>query len=145
MAKLKTISLHPQPCFASTKKYMHKSNTVAARVSQDMEAENLVEIGTRGTIGSLIRQEIEYFSRLESSSRSSSQRSQSDLKDMDRSSGQCRATFGSEITQKKKKREGSRFIPRMCSMIEVSENNMKSGISGFNYKNLNSDMKKLQV
>ncbi|XP_038691164.1 uncharacterized protein LOC119989606 [Tripterygium wilfordii] len=143
MTKPKTIYLHPQPPFTSTKQDVYKSNTLATRVSHDMTAENPVEIGT---IGSLMMQEIEYFSRLESHSRNSVQRSQSDVGDMDSSSKQSRTTFGSVMTaQKKKKRESSWFIPTMCSMVEVSDNNRKTGISGFNYKNLNSDMKKLKV
>ncbi|KAJ6776469.1 hypothetical protein OIU74_000608, partial [Salix koriyanagi] len=53
---------------------MHKSSTIATRVSQDMAAQNPVQIGTRGTVGSLIMQEIKYFSQLELGCRESSKK-----------------------------------------------------------------------
>ncbi|MBA0580297.1 hypothetical protein Gorai_022523 [Gossypium raimondii] len=89
-----------------------------------------VEIGTRGTVGSLVMQEIEYFSQLELRSKDSSKKPHSNV--------------GPVVpTQKKKKRGSSKLIPSICSMVEISDNR-SLGISGLSYRNLKSDVNKLQ-
>lgn len=127
------------------KQDMHKSSTIATEVPEDMAAHTPVEIGTRGTIGSLIMQEIKYFSQLELSSRESSQKPHSHT-GMASTSSQSKATFGSVITApKKKKKGGNRLLPSICSMVEVSNNNQPIGISAFSYRSLKSDVRKLQA
>ncbi|XP_039064317.1 uncharacterized protein LOC120209344 [Hibiscus syriacus] len=81
-----------------------------------------VEIGTRGTVGSLIMQEIEYFSQLELGCKDGPKKPRSNV-------GPVAAT------RKKKKRGSSRLIPSMCSMVEISDNR-PVGVSGFGYRNL---------
>ena len=57
-----------------------------------------VEIGTRGTVASLIMQEIEYFSRIESNSQDRSQRKKSQITDGGSSvSTNSRATIASTV------------------------------------------------
>ncbi|CBI23957.3 unnamed protein product, partial [Vitis vinifera] len=75
-----------------------------------MAAQKPVEIGTRGTVGSLIMQEIEYFSRLEIGRKDCSQKPQ-------------------------------------CKIADAisSDSNQPNGISGFTYRNLKADVKKLQL
>lgn len=102
-----------------------------------------VEVGTRGTVGSLIMKEIEYFSQLELSHQGSSQKPQFPITDKASSSSHSRPTFGSVTATQKKKNKGSRLLPGICSMVEVSDNNRPIGLSGFSYRNLKSDLKKL--
>ncbi|XVE80349.1 hypothetical protein DITRI_Ditri14bG0132600 [Diplodiscus trichospermus] len=106
-----------------------------------------VEIGTRGTVGSLIMQEIEYFSRLELSCGDSSKKPPSNVSDVAASSSHSRTIVRPVVaTQKKKKKRGgsgSKLLPSICSTVEISENR-PVGVSGFSYRNLKSDVKKLQ-
>lgn len=126
---------------------MYKSSDFATEVAENIAApaHTPVEIGTRGTIGSLIMKEIEYFSQLELRCQDGSQRPQTHATEMASSSSNCRPTATSVITtQKKKKRRGNR-LPRICSMVEVLDKSQPIGISGFSYRNLKSDVKKLQA
>lgn len=115
---------------------------------------NPVQIGTRGTVGSLVMKEIKYFNQLELSSRGdfSEEKPRSDVTDMAASSSTSHAsnpTNGSVLAtqKKKKKRGGNKLLPSMCSVVEVSDNNSSRpvGISGFGYRNLKTDVKKLQA
>ncbi|KAK8369012.1 hypothetical protein V6Z12_A01G082800 [Gossypium hirsutum] len=63
-----TIPSHLQPSFINPiKQSMQRSRTSTKSVPVEMAtaiANPPVEIGTRGTVGSLVMQEIEYFSQL---------------------------------------------------------------------------------
>lgn len=110
-----------------------------------MAANTPVEVGTKGTVGSLVLQEIEYFSRLELTCQDSSQKPQSQIIDTTSTSSHLRPHFRPEAAQKKKnKKGGSRLVPSMCSMVDVADSKRPIGIQGFNYKNLKTDAKKLQ-
>ncbi|KAB2615688.1 hypothetical protein D8674_022276 [Pyrus ussuriensis x Pyrus communis] len=122
---------------------MYKSGTVVTRDTAKMAAYAPVEIGTKGTVGSLIMREIEHFRQLELSSRCSSRKAQPQLKDMVSSTSHLRPTFESVIKTQKKKKRGSKLLPIVCSMVEVSENNRPTSISTYSYRNLRSDGKKL--
>ncbi|KDP39091.1 hypothetical protein JCGZ_00848 [Jatropha curcas] len=125
---------------------MYKSITLATKVPEDMATHPPVEIGTKGTVGSLIMQEIRYFSQLDSSCQESSHKHQSHATGTASTSSQIKSTLGSATTTPKKKKKGSsRLLPSMCSMVEVSEHNRSVGASGFSYRNLKSDVKKLQA
>lgn len=141
-----TTFLQPQPSpstFSSsstTENNTHKSISLTSTTPEKMAAKSPVEIGTRGTVGSLIMQEIEYFSRLE----------------LGCSNGSCKhlqamastsSYSGSKVMAPKKKTKGGRkFIPSMCSMVEVAEiKNQPILTSGFGYKNLKVDHKRLQI
>lgn len=119
---------------------MQESSTGTSLIADKMAAKTPVEIGTRGTVGALILQEIEFFSRLkldseDSSHKPSCQRSYSKPK------------LASIITTpKRKKRGSSRLVPSMCSMVEVAETiNQAKVISRFSYKNLKADVQQLQI
>lgn len=144
----KPTSLHPQPqapFFTPTKQNMDKSSTIARKTPEEIAAHSPVEIGTKGTVGSLVMKEIEYFSQLELSCQGSSQKPQFHNTDMASSSAHSRPTFESVIASQKKKKRGSRLLPNICSMVEVADNNRPTGTSGFSYRNLKSDLKKLQA
>ncbi|KAK3188339.1 hypothetical protein Dsin_027900 [Dipteronia sinensis] len=125
------------------------------RISENMSAP--VAIGTRGTVGSLVRREIEYFSRFETSFRKAAQsQGQQMIVDMgssSRSTGHSRHGFWFMIMcWKRKKRRGgsssssSGFLPSICSASEVSaDKDRLNGIPGFNYRILKSDVNKLHI
>ncbi|KAE8654239.1 Ankyrin repeat family protein [Hibiscus syriacus] len=121
-------SSHSQSSFINPiKQSTKRSKTCTASVPVEMAAASVnppVEIGTSGTVGSLIMQEIEYFSQLELGCKDGNK---------------PRSNIG-PVAATKKKRGSSRLIPSMCSMVEISDNR-----SGFGYRNLKSDVKKLQV
>ena len=90
-----------------------------------MATKSPVQIGTKGTVGSLIMQEIKFYSQSEAS---------------------CSRDFVREtntklvvIPRKKKKRGGSKFLSNMCSMVEVSDCRRLNSAVGLNYKNLKTD------
>ena len=70
---------------------MHRSKTSAKNVPDiEMAAHPPVEIGTRGTVGSLVMQEIEYCSRLELSCRDSSKKPHLNVRGVASSTNQSR-------------------------------------------------------
>ncbi|OVA11503.1 hypothetical protein BVC80_9009g35 [Macleaya cordata] len=111
-----------------------------------MAATTPVEIGTRGTVGSLVLQEIEYFSKLELGCRENSQEPQPQNTTTASTGGGSKPKFGfvSMTLKRKKKRESSGFIPSICSVVEVVETNRLNRIHGVSYRNLRTDSKKLQ-
>lgn len=142
----KTTSLHPQASSSTpNKEKMHKPSTIATNDADKMAAYSPAEIGTRGTVASLVMKEIEYFSQFELSSQKNSKKTRSHVADTTCSSCHSRTPFGSELATQKKKKRGSKNLPSMCSTIEVSDNNRPTGISSFSYRNLKSDVKKLQA
>lgn len=130
---------------APIKEGMHKSTTLDTSETKEKAVIPPVEIGTRGTVASLIMQEIEYFSRIESNS----QRNKSQITNVGSSvSTNSRSTIVTTVESTKKKRgSSSKLLPNMCSMVDVSENNRSNRTSVFSYKNLKSesDTKNFQV
>ncbi|CAI0437146.1 unnamed protein product [Linum tenue] len=114
---------------------------------EDKAAKDPVEIGTKGTISSLILQEIRYLSQLQSSSRGSSEKGQSSgAGTAAAGTSPSRSSSGSVVqTRKRKKKAGSRLLPSICSMVDVSDKNRPVGALGFNCKNLETDTKKSQA
>ncbi|KAB2086309.1 hypothetical protein E1A91_A04G022900v1 [Gossypium mustelinum] len=114
---------------------MQRSKSSGQNVAVDMAAHHPIEIGTKGTVGSLVMQEIEYFNmlELELSSRESSKKPHG------------RPIVGPVVAaEKKKKRGASKLVASICSMVEVSENR-PVGVSGSGFRNLKSDSKKLEI
>lgn len=137
---------------APTKERMHNKSTttLVTTDTKDMAGCPPVEIGTRGTVASLIMQEMEYFSRIESNSQDRSQRHKSQITDVGSSvsTNSRSSTMVSTVDQStKKKRGSSKLLPSMCSMVDVSDNGRPNGTSGsaFSYRNLRSDTKNFQV
>ncbi|PIN15844.1 hypothetical protein CDL12_11510 [Handroanthus impetiginosus] len=117
--------------FVSAEKRVAKSNPVA--------------IGTRGTVGSLVMQEIEYFSRLDLDGCSSSNKSQHQLSDLASTGKFSRSKLEPLIVVPGKKKPGNkRLIPSMCSMVKVAESNQPKACSRYTYLNLKADLERLQ-
>ncbi|KAL3035820.1 hypothetical protein AAZX31_02G272300 [Glycine max] len=138
--KSKDFAFSPTP----TNKSMLKSTTLDSNDTKDKAEFPPVEIGTRGTVASLIMQEIQYFSRIDSNS----QRNKSPTTEVSSSiSTSSRTTIVSTVVEEstKKKRGSSKLLPSMCSMVDVSDNGRPNGSSAFSYRNLKSDMKKFQI
>lgn len=120
-------------------------------VTNTMAAPAPIAIGTRGTVGSLVRKEIEYFTNLELDrpcGNSSSRKPQGQIVDMTSSS----CTHSSKpsfwfliMTWKRKKRSSRRFLSSICSATKVAETNRLNGIPGFNYRILKDDMNNLRI
>lgn len=85
-----------------------------------MNTSDLVVVGTRGSIGSLLRKEIEYFRTLELECKWAfieSQKINNHMK-MDSSGCSCWPIFGSSTMKWKKKRRMSQCLSAMCCFIE---------------------------
>lgn len=101
-----------------------------------MAAEVPIKIGTKGTVGSLMMKEIEYFNRLEVLSQSQKHRLQVP---------EVVATSSGGRPKPKRKKRSSRFVPSICSAIDVADHNGPKLVSGFGYRSLKADVRRLQV
>ncbi|KAL5730855.1 hypothetical protein ACHQM5_003642 [Ranunculus cassubicifolius] len=103
-----------------------------------------VEIGTRGTVASLLLREIEHFSKLELGGNEKGMKksqSQSQVSDIapGGDGGRSKFWFGNVTPKKRKKIRRSGFLPRVCSNMDVVETK-----SRLNYRNLKADVRKLK-
>ncbi|KAF6175783.1 hypothetical protein GIB67_035910 [Kingdonia uniflora] len=89
------------------------------------------KIGTKGTVGSLVLQEMEYFSKLELNhhekrSQKPQVQTSTDCSSINGGSG---SKLGSVVVpsrrKRKKKKGGSGFLPSMCSAVEVADTRNK--------------------
>ncbi|KAK4364214.1 hypothetical protein RND71_015572 [Anisodus tanguticus] len=98
-----------------------------------MNTSDLVEVGTKGSIGSLLKKEIEYFRGLELECNWAFIEShKSNYMEMDSSGCRCWPSFGSCTTKwKKKRRNSGGYLLAMCSTVEVSESHTKNEIVRF--------------
>ncbi|BAT87445.1 uncharacterized protein LOC124832729 isoform X1 [Vigna umbellata] len=108
-----------------------------------------VAIGTRGTIGSLVRKEIEYFTMFELDRRGCSKKPQQQFVDMvsGRSYSISRPSFWELLTtwKRRKRRGSSGFLPKICSAAEVAEGNQLNQIPGYSYRILRNDINSFQL
>ncbi|KAK8629471.1 hypothetical protein V6N13_078312 [Hibiscus sabdariffa] len=121
-----------------------------------------IAIGTRGTVGSLLKKEIEYFTKFELEAKGGGSGGQSWKSqvhvEMDCRNGHSRPGFWFLITgwKRKKRRAGKNnnnnnnnnnggFLPSMCSVIEVADMNRFNRIPGFNYRILKNDVHNFHV
>ncbi|CAN4117794.1 unnamed protein product [Withania somnifera] len=96
----------------------YKTNGLGFTVAEKIDENNpLVEIGSRGTVGSLVLQEIEYFTH-----------KPRQVLDVASNSSYSRPRLESLL-----------MMPSMCSMVDVAECNPPAAISRFTYKNLKTD------
>ncbi|KAF5814980.1 hypothetical protein HanRHA438_Chr03g0129181 [Helianthus annuus] len=109
------------------------TNIIPFAPSKLMAAEAPIKIGTKGTVGSLMMKEIEYFNRLEAAATSNV--------------GQPKPKIDHHsvnIAPKRKKRS-NKFVPSICSAIDVADHNGRKMVSGFGYRTLKADVGRLQV
>ena len=117
-----------------------------------------IAIGTRGTVGSLVRKEIEYFTKLELDRHGSSRKpGGTHILDMSSSTSSSSGNnsnhswpsfrFSTIMNWKRKKQRSMsrRFIPSICSASEVEERNQLNGIPGFSYRILRDDIKSFEL
>lgn len=125
----------------------YKASTISTKFPEKMATTAPVAIGTRGTVGSLVRKEIEYFTKVELDRCGSSRKPQGQVVDMATTSGHSRPSFWSlTLSWKRKKRRGSSgFLPSICSVVEVADSNQLNEIPGFSYRILKSDVKNMHV
>ena len=89
-----------------------------------------VAIGTRGTIGSLVRKEIEYFTKIELDRLGNSQKPQPQPNFVNMVSSKSKSSFWI-LLKRKKQRGPNEFLPKTCS---VTENNDFNRVPGYNYR-----------
>ncbi|XP_055805229.1 uncharacterized protein LOC129874032 [Solanum dulcamara] len=127
---------------------LYRARSITSRFSDKMSTSVPVEVGTRGTIGSLLKKEIEYFKKVEldCSKGSCNNKSQKNSVEIDSGGGNSWPSFGFlTMKWKKKKRRGTGGgLPAMCSMVEVSESCKMNDIPGFSYRNLKVDSKRFE-
>jgi hypothetical protein len=102
-----------------------------------------IAIGTRGTIGSLVRKEIEYFTKFELDRRGISQKSQKQHHFVDMEKAKKHSFWFLPTTWKRMKQRSTtnKFIRKICSIIELDhESNQFNKIPGYSYKILNNDI-----
>ncbi|KAA8520041.1 hypothetical protein F0562_014285 [Nyssa sinensis] len=134
------MSLQPYP------EMLYKSTTSTTKFPEKMGATAPVEVGTRGTVGSLVMKEIEYFSKLELERGESARKPQGHVVNLASGSGNSWPSFGFLVmTWRRKKRRSSGFRPSICSVVEVADSHQLNGIPGFSYRNLKADVKKFEV
>lgn len=105
------------------------------------------EVGARGTIGSLVSQEIEYFRRLNPDHQeSSSERLKTEVAS---ASGDSKQKPGSSREAQRRRRRKKKllvsggFLPSMCSAVDVIDTKGKEKAGTIGYKNLRTDGKKV--
>ncbi|KAF5474765.1 hypothetical protein F2P56_006632 [Juglans regia] len=121
----------------------YKAPTTTTQFPEKMAAIAPVAIGTRGTVGSLVRKEIEYFRNLEIDRYGSSRKPQRQIVDVASTNGHSRPSFWFLIMtwrRKKRIRGTNAILPRMCSVVEVAESNRLNRIPGYNYTILKNDL-----
>lgn len=131
----------------------YKSSGTAATktkfLNRIMGAPAPVAIGTRGTIGSLVMKEIEYFTKFELDKRGNSHKPQPHFVDMVSSRGysMSRPSFWVLLMtgKRRKRRSTNGFLPKICSVAEVAESNQLNRIPGYSYRILKSDIHNFEL
>ncbi|KAG5246763.1 Kinase superfamily protein [Salix suchowensis] len=101
-----------------------------------MAATTPVAIGTRGTVGSLVRKEIDYFTKFEIDRCASSRKPQGQVVDI--------AADSFQVSVQLWNGSSSRFFPNICLAVEVADSNRLSRIPGFSCRILKDDLKDMQ-
>lgn len=133
---------------------LYKASTSAnILIKEQMGTTAPIAIGTRGTVGSLVRREIEYFRRLELDCGDISKKLESKKyvgigKTTSFPTSRVKtASLGSLLSMswRRKRRSNNSssssnnysFFPSMCSAVDVSESKR---FGGFSYRNLKTDI-----
>ncbi|KAG7026623.1 hypothetical protein SDJN02_10625, partial [Cucurbita argyrosperma subsp. argyrosperma] len=117
---------------------MYEGISRSSSFSEEMGAVAPLAIGTRGTMGSLVMKEIEYFTKLELERHGGSQRLSGDASR--RSDSKTSFWLLSLSWKWKKRRTNNGILPNICSAVELSKSNRFNGIPGFGYRILKDDV-----
>lgn len=98
---------------------------IEVQIAHIMAAKAPVEIGTKGTIGSLLMQEITHYSESNVFCREIAQRP--------------KPLRSETVSQKTKKIARSKFLSVMCSIVEVTNGKILNRTAGFDYRDLKTD------
>ncbi|KAK9155760.1 hypothetical protein Sjap_003240 [Stephania japonica] len=112
-----------------------KASTTASQFTEKLATSAPLQIGTKGTVGSLLLQEIEYFSRLETDRRKDPNKHEGQIVDLSSKKGR---------PERSKWRKKKKFLPSMCKMAEVAETTRPIVVSKFSYRHLKTDAKAMQ-
>ncbi|XP_062088730.1 uncharacterized protein LOC133795291 [Humulus lupulus] len=136
----------------------YKAKISTTKFSEKMASTAPIAIGTRGTVGSLVRKEIEYFTKLELDRHGNSGKPRGpQILDMASSTTSRRGNNGNNswpsfrflmiMTWKRRKQRSTSwsFIPSLCSASEVDERNRLNGAPGFNYRILRDDLRSFEL
>ncbi|PON38400.1 hypothetical protein PanWU01x14_312800 [Parasponia andersonii] len=139
----------------------YKARSSTTKFPEKMASTTPIAIGTRGTVGSLVRKEIEYFTKLELDRHGSSRKARGpQILDMASSTSSTRGRSSNNnnnswpslrflmiTTWRRKKHRGSSrsFMPSICSASEVEERNRLDGIPGFSYRILRDDIRNFEL
>lgn len=123
----------------------YKSSPTTTKFPEKMPAIVPVAIGTRGTVGSLVRKEIEYFRKIEIDGCGSSRKPQGQIVDMASTTGRSASSrpsfwFLMMTWKRKKQRSSSGILPSLCSAVEVADSSRLNRIPGYNYRILKNDL-----
>ncbi|KAK4344520.1 hypothetical protein RND71_034696 [Anisodus tanguticus] len=117
------------------------ANGLGFTVAEKIAANNpLVEIGSRGTVGSLVLREIEYFNKLQLNHHNCTHKPRQVMDVASTTGSYSTPKLGLLVTNSKKKRSSKLMMPSMCSMVEVAECNPPTAISRLTYRNLKADV-----
>ncbi|KAJ8514096.1 hypothetical protein OPV22_004530 [Ensete ventricosum] len=110
-----------------------------------MATPSQVEVGARGTVASLMSQEIDYFRRLNLMHHDFSQQKHTKVTaDTASTSGGCGNKSGGKKKKKKKENKrvasGGGFVPSICSAVDVADTSKGEKISGNGYRKLRKDL-----
>lgn len=106
-----------------------------------------VAVGTRGSVGSLVKKEMEYFSKFELETHEGTKKPQPHTSGMVSCRSYSRHGFWVLIMawKRRKRRCTSWFLPKICSVAEVAESNDQlSRIPGYNYRILKNKIDDFQ-
>ena len=148
MSSLRNL-LHDSSLTIKSMHYKSSATAAKSKFPDRMAASAPVAVGTRGTIGSLVKKEIEYFTKIELDKRGTSQKPQPHFVDMVSGRGYSmpKPSFWVLLTtgKRRKRRNTNGFLPRMCSVAEEAESNQMNKIPGYSYRILKNDINNLQL
>ncbi|KAM0007266.1 hypothetical protein Hdeb2414_s0146g00813471 [Helianthus debilis subsp. tardiflorus] len=121
------------------------TNIIPFAPSKLMAAEAPIKIGTKGTVGSLMMKEIEYFNRLEVLSKKHGLHVPEAAASTNSGQSKPKIDHHSVNIAPRRKKRSNKFVPSICSAIDVADHNGRKMVSGFGYRTLKADVGRLQV
>ncbi|GJT07144.1 hypothetical protein Tco_0841606 [Tanacetum coccineum] len=102
-----------------------------------------IKIGTKGTVGSLMMKEIEYFNKLGAHTHKHTLQLPQEATKPSRS--QPKHKLDSLTTTAKSKKRSNKFLPSICSAIDVADHNGPKMVSGFSYRTVMTKNSELDI